>query len=176
MKSEVTKIRFDTTMGAWTANLYRALAPKTVSYFINLINSGGLDNTSIYRIVTLDNQPASLEEKIEVIQGGQAIPTDSESCDFLSHESTNMTKILHSKYTLSMPRFDLNEVYRSFFITMGDYPCLDYLGNRHKDKQGFAAFGEITSGFESLDRIFSYAERSDILRNPIKLISVKVTQ
>jgi peptidyl-prolyl cis-trans isomerase A (cyclophilin A) len=85
-----------------------------------------------------------------------------------------MTGIRHRKYVLSMPRFGLNEVYRSFFITMGDYPCLDYLGKRHKDKQGFAAFGDITSGFETLDRIFSHAGGSDMLCNPINLVSVKV--
>ncbi|NDV89655.1 hypothetical protein GTH32_00390 [Alteromonas sp. 345S023] len=176
MKTDVIKIRFESTLGEWTANLYPALAPKTVSYFINLINTRELDNTNIYRIVSLNNQPVSLEEKIEVIQGGHAIPTDSESFDFLSHESTHMTGMRHTKYTLSMPRFGLNEVYRSFFITMGEYACLDYLGKRHKDTQGFAAFGKITSGFEILGRIFSRAEHSDMLSNKINLISVKVVK
>ena len=176
MKSDVLKIRFESTLGEWTANVYPALAPKTAAYFITLINTGDLANTNIYRIVSLDNQPASLEEKIEVIQGGHPIPTDSESFDFLSHESTHLTGMRHTKYTLSMPRFSLNEVYRSFFITMGDYACLDYLGNRHKDKQGFAAFGKITSGFDILDRIFSCAEHSDMLSNKINLISVKVVK
>lgn len=36
----------------------------------------------------------------------------------------------------------------AFFVCIGDQPELDFGGKRNPDGQGFAAFGQVTSGME----------------------------
>jgi peptidyl-prolyl cis-trans isomerase A (cyclophilin A) len=174
MQCDIVRVCFKSTEGDWMANLYPDRAPLTVQYFCKLLAANALNNTNIYRIVAQKNQSLSVKERIEVIQGGGKPPYRDDDFDFLEHEPTTQTGLLHKKYTLSMPRFKLNQVYKSFFITMDESPCLDYGGKRHPDKQGFATFGNIVSGFDTLGRIFSQSEESDMLLNPIKLISVSI--
>ena len=59
-----------------------------------------------------------------------------------------MTGLKHLDGTLSMARSGPNSATSEFFICVGDQPALDFGGHRNRDGQGFAAFGQVTSGMD----------------------------
>lgn len=172
MKSdEDDYVRISTALGDMTACLFASKAPRTVAYFKHLVETGKLNNTSFYRIVSARNRNCSSSAQIEVIQGGHKPPSNG-NFDFLEHETTESTKLTHKAYTLSMPRFKVGEVYKSFFITMRTEKSLDYCGQRHDDGQGFAAFGQLVDGTGIANRIFSRAEYHDFIKQEIVINTI----
>jgi peptidyl-prolyl cis-trans isomerase A (cyclophilin A) len=55
---------------------------------------------------------------------------------------------------------------------MRDEPSLDFGGARQPDGQGFAAFGEVVSGFDTLEDIYRKAESNEFLREAIPIRAV----
>lgn len=158
---------------AFTIAVCAAEAPISSAYFLADVDAGVLDGSAIFRIVNLENQPASHPAKIEVIQMGlrqndTAIPAT------IQHESTNMTGLRHRRGTVSLARFAAGAVYHSMFVCMRDEPCLDEGGARNPDGLGFAAFGYVAEGFEQLQRIFAeHRHGEEFLRAPIRLLTVR---
>jgi peptidyl-prolyl cis-trans isomerase A (cyclophilin A) len=144
-------------------------APISGAYFLADVDAGVLDGSSIFRIVRVDNQPANLPEKIEVIQMGvrennPTIPA------VIQHEPTSLTGLRHRRGTVSLARFAPGAVYHSIFVCMRDEPCLDAGGMRNPDGLGFAAFGYVAEGFDELQRIFKdHAYGVEYLGSPIRL-------
>lgn len=160
-----------TALGTIRLGLYADRAPLTVSYFMDLITRRLLDHTSFYRIVSEQNQGPDIKERITVIQGGHVPPSDG-VFDILEHEATSRTGLKHTAFSLSMPRFKIGQVYKSFFITLRDEPCLDHGGKRHEDGQGFAVFGTVIDGFDVVEAIYGKAEASDFIANPIRITGI----
>ena len=98
--------------------------------------------------------------------------SEDEACDDIPHETTDQTGLSHKKWTVAAARFAIGKNYPSFFICMRDEPVLDFGGLRHPDGQGFAAFGQLTAGFDTANAIFSSAEPEEFLTNQIKILSV----
>lgn len=168
-----SEMLFATALGQFRLKLDMENAPVTGDYFRQLAIKGLLDNTSIFRIVNRENNTYNPACPIHVIQGG--LPEKSHDLLLqIAHESTRVTGLTHKKWTISAARLGVGETYGSFFITMQDEPSLDYGGQRHPDGQGFAAFGEVISGFTVLEQIFQRAEPQEYLRHKIPIIKVKV--
>lgn len=166
-------ITMATPLGQFQITLDAARAPVTSGYFRQLVGQGKLDNTSIFRIVNIHNNSFNPDCPIDVIQGG--LPENGrELLPRIGHESTLMTGITHKKWTVSAARMRVGETYGSFFIVMRDEPSLDYGGGRHPDKQGFAAFGEVSSGYAVLEEVFQKAESQEYLLRQIPIITAKL--
>ena len=158
---------------AFTVAVCTAEAPISSAYFLADVDAGVLDGSAIFRIVNLDNQPATHPAKIEVIQMGLR-ENDPTIPVTIQHESTHMTGLRHRRGTVSLARFAPGAVYHSMFVCMRDEPCLDEGGARNPDGLGFAAFGYVAEGFEQLQRIFDeHRHGVEYLGTPIRLLTVR---
>lgn len=162
-----------TPLGQYQIELDASRAPVTANYFKQLACEGKFDNTSIFRIVNTENNSFNLDCPIHVVQGGGR-ENDRKLPHRIVHETTLMTGLAHKKWTVSAARMGPGEVYGSFFITMRDEPSLDFGGERHPDGQGFAAFGEVSSGHAVLEDIFLKAESEEYLLHSIPIIRAKL--
>ncbi|MFC3051885.1 peptidylprolyl isomerase [Kordiimonas pumila] len=172
MSSKNTILIVDTALGVFELELDHVNAPVTAKYFQKLATMGALDGTSVFRIVTPDNNSYNPDVAIHVVQGGR-MESDAEIIPPIRHESTQETGLLHKKWSLSTARYDVGQTYGSFFIVMQDEPALDHGGTRHPDGQGFAVFGRVSSGYDVVEKIFSRAEQTEFLANRIQINTVR---
>ncbi|MDA0679433.1 MAG: peptidylprolyl isomerase [Proteobacteria bacterium] len=139
------RIVMSTSEGDIAVDLYVDQAPITAGNFLKLVDSGVMDGSSFYRVVTYDNDKGS--PKIEVIQGGRGDALEGE-IDAIDHETTEQTGILHTDGVISMARGGVGTATSEFFIVIGDQRGLDHGQARNSDMQGFAAFGKVVSGMD----------------------------
>lgn len=168
-----------TSMGIIEIELYVDQAPVSVTNFIRYIQAGAFESGSFYRVVRLDNDNGS--PKIEVIQGGASPEFNDFSA--IPLETTQQTGIRHLDGVLSMARAAPNTATSEFFICIGAQPALDFSGLRNPDGQGFAAFGRVTRGMETVRKIHqirqarsvddSYLE-GQLLADPIRISSIEL--
>lgn len=160
--------RFACSFGVFEIALNHAKAPETCRYFANAFDRNTFSEASIFRIVTAENSSVNTAAPIEVVQIGHK-HDEGQPLDPLRHESTQVTGLKHDRWALSAARYDVEQAYESCFICMRDEPALDYGGKRHPDGQGFAVFGRVTGGFETLEAVFAKAEEADFLSQPIPI-------
>jgi peptidyl-prolyl cis-trans isomerase A (cyclophilin A) len=162
-------VLIETELGAFTLDIDDQRAPITGRNFLAYVDGGHLDGATAYRIVTLANQPVETAHKIEVVQWGiQA--SDEKPAPFppIAHETTELTGLRHKHMTISMARLDPGTAGSEFFICIGDQPELDFGGQRNPDGQGFAAFGTVVDGQETVLSMFSKAEAGEYPAAPIR--------
>ena len=161
----------DTELGDFSIWLDVKNAPETCGYFSQLFKQGEFEGSSIFRIVNAENAEMRTTTPIEVVQLGS--PHMSAIADpKFAHEHSSVTGLRHKQWTISAARGEVGENYPSLFICMRDEPELDHGGGRHPDGQGFAAFGKVESGFETVQAIYAKAEDGEFLENPIAIASV----
>lgn len=160
--------RFACRYGEFAIRLDHEAAPQTCAYFARVFSDPGFADASIFRIVTETNSSLGEAVPIEVIQLGLE---DDGTGPFekIAHETTAMTGLSHLQWAVSAARYGEGEAYPSCFICMRDEPELDHGGKRHGDGRGFAVFAKVTSGFETLKRVFARAETTDFLSKVLPL-------
>ena len=132
-------IRFETSHGGFTVELFATEAPVTVKNFLQYVDDGFFDGTIFHRIV-----PGF------VIQGGglTADFTSKKTRAPISNEANNGLK--NTRGSLSMARTnDINSATSQFFVNLKDNAFLDH-GPRD---YGYAVFGRVTEGLEVIDKI-----------------------
>jgi peptidyl-prolyl cis-trans isomerase A (cyclophilin A) len=136
-------IRFETSHGIFTVELFPKEAPVTVENFLKYVDDGFFDGTVFHRIV-----PGF------VIQGGGL------TVDFanrktrapIRNEAKNGLK--NTRGSLSMARTgDINSATSQFFVNLKDNGFLDH-GPRD---YGYAVFGRVTDGMDVIDKIAGLA-------------------
>jgi peptidyl-prolyl cis-trans isomerase A (cyclophilin A) len=132
-------IRFETSHGPFTIELFPKEAPVTVENFLRYVDDGFFDGTIFHRIV-----PGF------VIQGG-GLTTDFSNKQTrapISNEAKNGLK--NTRGSLSMARTsDINSATSQFFVNLTDNAFLD---NSSRD-YGYAVFGRVTDGMDVIDKI-----------------------
>jgi peptidyl-prolyl cis-trans isomerase A (cyclophilin A) len=163
----------ETERGNIDVVLDSAKAPVTVANFLRYVDKGAYTNGVFHRAVTLANQPND-SVKIQVIQGG-ANPQRDTALRFppVPLERTSVTGLRHPGGTLSMARAGPNTATSDFFICIGDQPALDFGGHRNLDGQGFAAFGQVTSGMNVVRAIQTSPATAQRLTPPIVIRAIK---
>ena len=132
-------IRFETSHGGFTVELFTAEAPVTVENFLKYVDDGFFDGTIFHRIV-----PGF------VIQGGglTADFTNKKTRAPIRNEAKNGLK--NTRGSLSMARTsDVNSATSQFFVNLKDNGFLDH-GPRD---YGYAVFGRVSDGMEVVDKI-----------------------
>jgi cyclophilin family peptidyl-prolyl cis-trans isomerase len=132
-------IRFHTTHGDFTVELFDKAAPVSVENFLTYVDDEHFDGTIFHRIV-----PGF------VIQGG-GLTTDfrpKKTRDPIANEATNGLK--NERGTLSMARTsDINSATSQFFVNLRDNAALDH----SKAQYGYAVFGRVSEGLDVVDAI-----------------------
>jgi peptidyl-prolyl cis-trans isomerase A (cyclophilin A) len=132
-------IRFETTMGDFTVELFEKDAPQTVVNFLSYIDEGFFDGTIFHRIV-----PGF------VIQGGGFTEdmTQKRTKAPIKNEADNGLK--NERGTLSMARTnDINSATSQFFVNLKDNDFLDH----KRGNFGYAVFARVTSGMDLIEKI-----------------------
>lgn len=123
-----------------SAELYPEIAPKTVENFVKLVNEKFYDGLIFHRVI-----PGFMIQGGDPQGTGMGGPGYSIVGEFSSNGFPNDLK--HTRGVLSMARaMDPNSAGSQFFIMHQDAP--------HLDGQ-YAAFGKLTNGFDTLDKIAS---------------------
>jgi peptidyl-prolyl cis-trans isomerase A (cyclophilin A) len=55
---------------------------------------------------------------------------------------------------------------------IGDQPELDFGGKRNKDGQGFAAFGQVTAGWDVVNRIQAQPANGQTIEAPVMILRI----
>jgi len=132
-------VRFETTHGGFTIELFEKDAPLTVANFLQYVNDGFFDGTIFHRIVPNF-----------VIQGGGLTPDFEQKTtrEPVRNEADNGR--LNERGALSMARTDApHSATSQFFVNLVDNGFLDYRPGSH----GYAVFGRVVEGLDVIDRI-----------------------
>jgi peptidyl-prolyl cis-trans isomerase A (cyclophilin A) len=132
-------IRFETTLGDFTIELFDKDAPQSVANFLRYIDDEFFDGTIFHRIV-----PGF------VIQGGGFTEdmTQKRTQPPVKNEADNGLK--NKRGMLSMARTnDINSATSQFFVNLKDNDFLDH----SRGNFGYAVFARVTAGMDIIDKI-----------------------
>jgi peptidyl-prolyl cis-trans isomerase A (cyclophilin A) len=134
---ETYKAKFDTSQGAFTIEVHRAWAPLGADRFYNLVKNGFYDDCRFFRV--LDGFMAQIG-----MNGNPAIQSAWAAANFQDDPVKQSNKrgfVTFAKSSLPNSRST------QFFI--------NYRDNGNLDRMAFAPFGEVTSGMEVVDKLYS---------------------
>ena len=133
-------VKFQTNQGSFTVELNTEKAPATVKNFLAYVNNGFYNGTIFHRV--MDGF---------MIQGGGFEPgmKQKETKAPVENEAKNGLK--NDNYTIAMARTsDPHSATAQFFINVQNNANLDYPSF---DGWGYAVFGQVVSGKETVDAI-----------------------
>ena len=135
------QVALKTTMGEIVLELDQEKAPKSTANFLQYVKAGFYKGTVFHRVISdFMIQAGGYTEKL-VDKPGVRKPIPIESQNGLSNKP----------YTVAMARTDNpNSATSQFFINVNDNAGLDYPG---QDGHGYAVFGRVVKGFETVDKI-----------------------
>ena len=168
-EKEIKVITFETTLGPIVIELFEKEAPITSKNFLDYAESGFFNGTLFHRVI-----PGF------VIQGGgmESGMQNKPGNPPIINEANNGLKNL--KWTLSMAR--TNEPHSAssqFFINLVSNASLDHTEETIQG-WGYAVFGEVVEGFETVEAIAAVATGSsgfhqDVPLEEISIIDTKVS-
>jgi peptidyl-prolyl cis-trans isomerase A (cyclophilin A) len=171
----LVRVVLKTAKGAITLDLNAAKAPITTANFLHYVDARRFDHASFYRVSHIPNAPT-----YGLIQGG--VKGDpAKSFKPIAHESTARTGLTHKDGTISMARGKPGTAKGDFFICVGDHPGLD-AGGPGGDADGFAAFGQVADGMDTVAAIFAIppsptagvgALKGQMLVPPVAILSAR---
>jgi peptidyl-prolyl cis-trans isomerase A (cyclophilin A) len=137
------EVTFKTTKGDFTVQVNRAWAPIGADRFYNLVKHGFYNDAAFFRVV-----PGF------VVQFGlSANPAVNAAWDKAYIKDDPVTQSNHTGY-LTFATAGPNSRTTQLFISLGE--------NARLDSAGFAPFGQVTSGMDAVQKIFSgYGESPD---------------
>ena len=142
-----TQVRFQTTLGNFVVELYPAKAPKTVQNFVQYAKDKHFDGTIFHRVI--DGF---------MVQGG-GFTADMAQKPTRAPIALEIDRSLkNERGTIAMARTgNPNSATAQFFINLVDNANLNA---PQPDGYGYAVFGKVISGMETIDAIRSVATRN----------------
>lgn len=158
--AKIPTVTVETTEGSFTAEFWPDVAPGHVENFVNLARTGFYNGVIFHRVI-----PGFM------IQGGDptGTGTGSNGNNRLKAEFNRRPDRKHTRGVLSMARSgDPDSASSQFFVMHQDSP--------HLDGQ-YSAFGKVTSGIETIDKIVSVPTGpNDRPKNPPKIVKITVNE
>lgn len=132
-----------TSMGDFTLELFPEKAPKSVANFLQYVRDGFYDGTVFHRVVDGYMVQGGLYSR-DLTQRRTRAPIPSEADNGLSN----------LRGTVAVARgADANSGTSQFFVNLVDNRRLDYVSNQSGLTWGFAVFGKVAQGMETIDKI-----------------------
>jgi peptidyl-prolyl cis-trans isomerase B (cyclophilin B) len=164
----MTQVILTTTLGPITLELDQEKAPLTVENFLSYVNAKHYDGTIFHRVI-----------QGFMVQGGgfTADMRQKTTREPIQNEAAN--GLLNVRYSIAMARTsDPHSASAQFFINVADNVFLNHTAPTPSG-WGYAVFGKVVEGFETVDRIASAktgtkADFSDVPLEPITILAAKV--
>jgi len=138
-KDGVVKVKLTTSMGPITLALDAAKAPVTTANFTKYVEAGFYSGTLFHRVI--DNF---------MIQGGGFTKDMVQKPTMVPIKNEGANGLKNDNYTISMARTgDPDSATAQFFINVKDNDML----NAAAPRPGYAVFGKVTDGKETVDKI-----------------------
>jgi peptidyl-prolyl cis-trans isomerase A (cyclophilin A) len=136
-------VKFDTTKGPVVIEVHREWAPAGADRFYNLVKNGFYDDTRFFRV--LDGFMAQIG-----INGTPAIQSGWRNATFQDDPVKQSNKRGFVTFAKSgAPNSRSTQIF------------INYRDNSSLDRQGFAPFGQVTTGMDVIDKLYSgYGEGS----------------
>lgn len=138
------RARFDTSQGVFVIEVRRAWAPLAADRFYNLVTNGFYDEARFFRVLSGFMAQFGLHADGEIQRAWQTAPLTDEP----PMQSNRRGFVTFTKENLP------NSRYTQVFINLVD--------NEYLDSQGFAPFGQVVTGMEIVDKLYSGYGRQSI--------------
>ena len=161
-----TQVRFQTTLGNFVVELYPAKVPKTVQNFVQYAQDKHFDGTIFHRVI--DGF---------MVQGGGFTADMAQKPTRAPIPLEIDRSLKNERGTIAMARTgNPNSATAQFFINLVDNANLNA---PQPDGYGYAVFGKVVSGMETIDAIRSVATRNqnsfqNVPSNPITITTATV--
>ena len=137
------RVSFQTSMGQIVLELNRERAPLTVANFLRYVTEGHFNNTVIYRVV-----PRFVIQGGSVGSNGNGKPVHEP----IPLEANNGLPNLRGTITMARSS-EPNSATAEFFINLVDNIGLNQDPNDTENRTGYAVFGRVVTGMETVDLI-----------------------
>jgi peptidyl-prolyl cis-trans isomerase A (cyclophilin A) len=147
------KVKFDTSKGAFVLQVNRDWAPNGADRFYNLVKNGYYDNVRFFRVIPnfMVQFGINGDPKLNSVWRQARIPDDT-------------VKQSNKKYFITFATSGPNSRTTQVFVNFKD--------NAFLDNQGFAPFGQVISGQNVVDQLYSgYGEGAPSGRGPDQMRS-----
>ena len=131
---EIYKASFDTSAGAFVVDVHRAWAPLGADRFYNLVKNGFFDNTRFFRVVPNFMVQFGLN-------GDPAVQSVWRSANLKDDPAKESNKKGYITFATAGPNTRTTQVF------------INFKDNGFLDAQGFAPFGEVSSGMDVVEKI-----------------------
>ena len=158
-------VRFETSLGAFTIELFESDAPVTVKNFLEYVDAGHFDGTVFHRVI-----PGFMVQGGGMTDDMRQKPTRAP----IKNEASNGLK--NRRGTLSMARTnDPDSATSQFFINLVDNAFLD---PSPRSGAGYAVFGCVTEGMSVVDAMAKVktgrrGPHDDVPTEPIKVVTAR---
>jgi len=137
------RVSLQTSMGQIVLELNRERAPLTVANFLRYVTEGHFNNTVIYRVV-----PRFVIQGGSVGSNGNGKPVHEP----IPLEANNGLSNLRGTITMARSSEPASAT-AEFFINLVDNPGLNPDPNDTENRTGYAVFGQVVTGMETVDLI-----------------------
>jgi peptidyl-prolyl cis-trans isomerase A (cyclophilin A) len=140
----------ETRVGPIEIAVFVCRAPLSSHAFLARVDDGSLSKHGLFYRAVRSRENDYATPPIDVLQGG-LLDEQYQSLPAVAHENTSAARIRHLDGTVSLARGAVGSATgAAFFICLGDQPALDMGGERKPDRQGFAAFGRVIAGMNTV--------------------------
>jgi peptidyl-prolyl cis-trans isomerase A (cyclophilin A) len=159
------QVKFQTTQGDFTVEVYPDKAPKTVANFLQYVKDKHYNGTIFHRVI-----PGFM------VQGGGFTPEMQQKAtrEPIPLESQNGLK--NERGTLAMARTSVPDSGTAqFFVNVVDNSFLNYSAPTPQG-YGYAVFGKVINGMETIDKIRAIPTRQDVPTTQILINSATLVK
>jgi peptidyl-prolyl cis-trans isomerase A (cyclophilin A) len=140
---DLYRARFDTSKGAFVIEVHREWAPIGADRFYNLVKNGFYDGTRFFRV-----RPGFMAQF--GLNGDTAVQASWQRANLKDEPPMKS----NTRGFVSFAKENLPD-------TRNTQIFMNYADNSYLDEQGFAPFGQVVSGMEIVDKIFSYPREGE---------------